>query len=632
MAEPDASASVKGITKLSVDPIDPINPIAWGTNDSNVELTTNKVTGFSSPTDVQYPSALLVATQLLLKADKVVVTPGTGTKVSWNSDGLITGGSASSTADIGESIDKRYVSETQHEALLNLSGVNTGDQDLTAYALQSGLDTTNSNVSALSGSLASYALASDLSTTNSNVAAINAELANYALTSSLATTQAEVDAIETDLIATYTPLSTFSALSTDFSTFVTNMTNTEFVESSTAAEVKLTFEGGLTRTGNVVTSDILLGPAPPHTFLGNITDFDEPAVFVQPAVADLEDGSTGIGKIVLDTGPTIDVVTLTGQTVARLTDANVSTAPTVLVIEHDFSGGGSIVPGFGATLEFRARSTTTSDRTQGAIRTVWVDPTDGTRDSNMVFSPVRDTAAVDSLWLRSDGSMSLGTNTGSGLGVFYASGGFQTAGTGTPGQTLIDNGNRFIPGKLDAAFLTGQFLSCPSVKSTTVDQTAATEQIHFTTPITGGSTAGTAWRVTIWGNMEQGTTSINIFSSLRWGGLTGVLLLNSPTVVTPSSAETNRAWRVEYLLIITSAGTNGSARASSIIQETMTDNTGKVTVGMNNTGVSDITGVNTTISTSLDISWTISSTSGAPHVRTFGGFIESVVKPTAAPS
>lgn len=623
----DALSSAKGAVRLSVDPDDPINPIAWGRNDSNVELTANKVTGFSAPTDTQYPSALLVATLLDSKANKSVIAAGVGTKITYNVDGIIVDSASATTADIGEVVDKRYVTDTQKTALTGLSGTNSGDQDLSGYALHSDLITTNAAIASLSASMSQYALASDLAATNENLAAFNASMDNYATNDDLAATNASLSSTNNNITSNYTPLSAHDALSTDFNTLKTGLSNPAIVP-LTAFDAKLTFDTGLTRVGDTITSDVMTNPVGPHLFLGNGGDTDAVPTFVRPDVEDVIGGTTGTGKVVLDNAPTVYGPILNAPVNSILTDSGVSTAPSILVIEHDFAGGGAIVPGFGATIEFRGRSSTTSGRTMGAMRTVWSESTDGTRKSNIVFSPVINGVVTDTLWLHADGSMALGVNVGAGAGLFHASGGFSTAGVGQQGNVLIDNGTKFVSGKVDASNLTGQFASCRTQRYTTVDQIATPEQSHLSVPIIPGSTAGTTWRVSAWGNMDHGTSSITFICFLRWGGLTGSVLAISHNVVSPATSETNQPWSVEFLVIITSTGVLGTARATCKLIEFMTNNP-KAYLGLSNSGGTDVAAVNTTIPTTMELSWTISSTTGSPHVRTFGAFAEVVSRPSA---
>lgn len=60
---------------------------------------------------------------------------GTYTKVLVDDYGLVISGMLATTADIASSSDKRYVTDAQLVVIGNTSGVNTGDQDLSGYAL-----------------------------------------------------------------------------------------------------------------------------------------------------------------------------------------------------------------------------------------------------------------------------------------------------------------------------------------------------------------------------------------------------------------------------------------------------------------------------------------------------------------
>jgi len=60
---------------------------------------------------------------------------GTYTKFLVDDYGLVISGMLATTADIASSADKRYVTDAQLVVIGNTSGVNTGDQDLSGYAL-----------------------------------------------------------------------------------------------------------------------------------------------------------------------------------------------------------------------------------------------------------------------------------------------------------------------------------------------------------------------------------------------------------------------------------------------------------------------------------------------------------------
>ena len=56
------------------------------------------------------------------------ITGATYTKITFDSKGLVTAGSAATTADIADSTDKRYCTDAQKTIIGNTSGTNTGDQ------------------------------------------------------------------------------------------------------------------------------------------------------------------------------------------------------------------------------------------------------------------------------------------------------------------------------------------------------------------------------------------------------------------------------------------------------------------------------------------------------------------------
>jgi uncharacterized protein (TIGR02145 family) len=65
-------------------------------------------------------------------ASNDAITAATRTKITYDEKGLVTAGAAATTADIVESLDKKYVTDAQVEVLGNTSGTNTGDQNLSA--------------------------------------------------------------------------------------------------------------------------------------------------------------------------------------------------------------------------------------------------------------------------------------------------------------------------------------------------------------------------------------------------------------------------------------------------------------------------------------------------------------------
>jgi len=58
------------------------------------------------------------------------ITGATKTKITYDSKGLVTSGADATTADIADSLNKRYVTDAKLTVLNNTSGTNTGDQTL----------------------------------------------------------------------------------------------------------------------------------------------------------------------------------------------------------------------------------------------------------------------------------------------------------------------------------------------------------------------------------------------------------------------------------------------------------------------------------------------------------------------
>ncbi len=59
------------------------------------------------------------------------ITGGTSTKITYDANGLVTGGANATTADIAPSTNRNYVTDAQQTVIGNTSGINTGDQTIT---------------------------------------------------------------------------------------------------------------------------------------------------------------------------------------------------------------------------------------------------------------------------------------------------------------------------------------------------------------------------------------------------------------------------------------------------------------------------------------------------------------------
>lgn len=137
---------------------------------TNLYFTTARVlatalTGFASGAGVVSASDTIL--QAIQKLDgniatkvtaNAAITGGTKTKITYDSKGLVVSATDATTADIADSTNKRYVTETEKTVIGNTSGTNTGDQDLSSYATKIGAETlTNKRLPKRLGSAASSA-------------------------------------------------------------------------------------------------------------------------------------------------------------------------------------------------------------------------------------------------------------------------------------------------------------------------------------------------------------------------------------------------------------------------------------------------------------------------------------------
>lgn len=113
----------------------------WAIAQANLGYVPENVVNKSNDASMSANSSTLYPTQQAARgyidtqvATRVVanaaITPGTRTKVTYDAKGLVTGGADATTADILESLDRRYVTDAEKTKLSNLSGVNSGDQTI----------------------------------------------------------------------------------------------------------------------------------------------------------------------------------------------------------------------------------------------------------------------------------------------------------------------------------------------------------------------------------------------------------------------------------------------------------------------------------------------------------------------
>ena len=126
------------------------------------------ITGtLSSQTDLQ--------TALDGKVDEnAAITGATKTKITYDTKGLVTSGADATTADIADSLDKRYVTDAQLVVIGNTSGTNTGDQ--TNITGNASTVTTNANLTGVVTSIGNTTSIANSAITNAML--FNSSVAN----------------------------------------------------------------------------------------------------------------------------------------------------------------------------------------------------------------------------------------------------------------------------------------------------------------------------------------------------------------------------------------------------------------------------------------------------------------------
>ena len=95
------------------------------------ENEANKENTILDTSTIKYPTNNLVKTAVDSKVTaNASITGDTKTKITYDSQGLITSSTDATTEDIADGVDKRYVTDNNLLVINNTSGVNTGDQTL----------------------------------------------------------------------------------------------------------------------------------------------------------------------------------------------------------------------------------------------------------------------------------------------------------------------------------------------------------------------------------------------------------------------------------------------------------------------------------------------------------------------
>ena len=144
----DSSQYLKGDLTLGTFPSIPTKTSDLtndGSDGTNPFITANVLTPTITDGDITHaPDGNAVFDALALKLDKnSSITGATKTKITYDSNGLVTSGADATTADIADSTNKRYVTDAQVTIINNTSGINSGNETVSTLGA-----TINSSASA----------------------------------------------------------------------------------------------------------------------------------------------------------------------------------------------------------------------------------------------------------------------------------------------------------------------------------------------------------------------------------------------------------------------------------------------------------------------------------------------------
>ena len=132
----DIATNTSGIATNMTDIATNTSGIATNVTDiatNTSEIATNTSGIATNVTDIATNTSG-IATNVTDIATKITgntaITAGTNTKITYDTKGLVTAGSAATTADIDASTDRNYVTDAEATVIGNTSGTNTGDQTL----------------------------------------------------------------------------------------------------------------------------------------------------------------------------------------------------------------------------------------------------------------------------------------------------------------------------------------------------------------------------------------------------------------------------------------------------------------------------------------------------------------------
>lgn len=137
-----------------------------------------------------------------LVVKNAAIVGGTKTKITYDSKGLVTSGADATTADIADSLNKRYVTDSQLTVIGNTSNINTGDQIISDATITTTDITTNDASASKHGFLKKLSnIADDFLNGQGSWTSFLASVLGSVLTGLSTATSTAVSATDTILVA-----------------------------------------------------------------------------------------------------------------------------------------------------------------------------------------------------------------------------------------------------------------------------------------------------------------------------------------------------------------------------------------------------------------------------------------------
>lgn len=301
--------------------------------------------------DLNKPISTATQTALDGKVDEnAAISGATKTKITYDAKGLVTAGADATTADIADSSNKRYVTDADLTKLSNLSGTNSGDQNLFSTIAVSGqsnvvADSTSDTLTLIAGtgvSITTNATNDEITITNTVSGLADGDKGDITVSSSGATWTIDNDAVTYAKIQNVSATDRLLGRSTAGAGDIEEITCTSFGR-SLIDDVDATAARSTLGLGTLATQSGTFSGTSSGTNTGDQNVFTTIAVSGQSNV--VADTTTDTLTLVAGTGMSIttnatsDEVTIT-STVTGLTDGDkgditVSSSGATWTIDND---------------------------------------------------------------------------------------------------------------------------------------------------------------------------------------------------------------------------------------------------------------------------------------------------------